>query len=365
MKRAPSFWYRILGTVVASWFISIGPTLGMEHGVAIPDFPPVAVDALQRAGRIGGDTYAVAVAGGYAYLGVGLRLLVVDVSDPGRPRAIGKALEFSGVIQDIHIIGDRIYLAAGEAGLRLIDASDPAALVEIGSYDTSGNSRAVHVDGAYAYVADNWEGLRVIDISDPARPVLAGAADTDGPALDVFIVANYAYVAADEDGLRIVDVSRTDAPAIVGHYQTSGEITGVYVVDGYAYLAASGRGLRVLDVSNTALPREVGAFASLFTRRVFVTSGRAYLVAERSGLWVLDVSSPTAPVVISKHATVGAATDVDVVDEYAYVADGVGGLAITSVGDEAAGMTPRNRGAVGPRQAPLFLPLTERALSNQ
>ncbi len=41
-------------------------------------------------GQIGGVTYAVAVQGTYAYIGVGPRLVILDVSDPARPRMVGR-----------------------------------------------------------------------------------------------------------------------------------------------------------------------------------------------------------------------------------------------------------------------------------
>ncbi|MGQ9854480.1 MAG: hypothetical protein ACUVTG_13900, partial [Candidatus Oleimicrobiaceae bacterium] len=36
-------------------------------------------------GHIGGSTFAVAVQGGYAYIGVGPRLVILNISDPAHP----------------------------------------------------------------------------------------------------------------------------------------------------------------------------------------------------------------------------------------------------------------------------------------
>jgi hypothetical protein len=41
-----------------------------------------------------------------------------------------------------------------DAGLRVIDVSNPSSPREVGFYDTPGNARGVAVSGSYAYVAD-------------------------------------------------------------------------------------------------------------------------------------------------------------------------------------------------------------------
>jgi len=48
-------------------------------------------------------------------------------------------------------------------------ALDPD-LVRVGGYDTSGIAEDVAVSGNYAYVADRDAGLQVIDVSNPASP---------------------------------------------------------------------------------------------------------------------------------------------------------------------------------------------------
>ena len=63
------------------------------------------------------------------------------------------------------------------------------------------------VSGGYAYVAADNAGLRVIDVSTPAVPVEVGSVSTPGFALGVAVSGDYAYVAARGAGLRVIDVS--------------------------------------------------------------------------------------------------------------------------------------------------------------
>jgi len=70
--------------------------------------------------------------------------------------------EVCGVAAD----GRYVYLAAGNAGLRVLDASDPARIREVCVHDTPGNARRVAVDGGYIYVADDANGLLVLQLME-------------------------------------------------------------------------------------------------------------------------------------------------------------------------------------------------------
>ena len=160
--------------------------------------PQQQAENVEFVGQIGGSTEAVAVQGNYAYLGVGPRLMVLNVSDPANPRKVGQTAVLPDLVQDVYATGNYAYVADGD--LRVIDVSIPAAPAEVGFYDTLGYARDVYVAGNYAYVADG--DLRVIDVSIPAAPAEVGFYDTPRYALDVYVTGNYAYV-TDGDGLRV------------------------------------------------------------------------------------------------------------------------------------------------------------------
>src|SRR5512140_595568 len=57
----------------------------------------------QTVGQIGGPIQAVAVQGHLAYVGVGPRLVVVDVTDPSSPREVGGTLTFPYFVEDVAV----------------------------------------------------------------------------------------------------------------------------------------------------------------------------------------------------------------------------------------------------------------------
>lgn len=139
------------------------------------------------------------------------------------------------------------YVAAGEAGLRIVDVTDPTDLSTdkvIGALPVPAPAVAVFVSGNHAYVAAG--DLLVVDVSDPTRPQQRGRFDVPGQATWVQVAGGLAYVVDQAGSLLVVDVSDPDHPTEVGHFDTPGQISGVFVSSGYAYVSDGDGGLLIL-----------------------------------------------------------------------------------------------------------------------
>ena len=93
---------------------------------------------LRTVGQIGGPTRAVAVTDNYVLVGVGPRLTVLDISDKETICERGSTQALGASVRAIAISGEVAYVAAGEAGLYLVDTSDPAQPVVVGNYNSPG-----------------------------------------------------------------------------------------------------------------------------------------------------------------------------------------------------------------------------------
>lgn len=62
-------------------------------------------------GQMGGDMAAIDTAGDLAYVGIGPRLVVVDVSDPALPRVRGQTPVLPGLVKGIDVEGTLVYAA--------------------------------------------------------------------------------------------------------------------------------------------------------------------------------------------------------------------------------------------------------------
>ncbi|MBN1139529.1 MAG: hypothetical protein JXM73_23335 [Anaerolineae bacterium] len=332
----------------------------------------------QIVGQVGGPTSAVAVQGDYAYVGVGLRLVVLDVTDPAMPTEAGATIPFPYYVEAIALCGTRAYVAAGGAGLRVVDVSDPATPTEVGAWDSPGYAEGVAVVGNHAYLADGPYGLWVVDVSNPADPALVGSAYDTNYAFDVVVSGNYVYVAAAGAGLLVADVSDPAQPVEAGQVDTPGYAYGVavsgstaYVTDAWAgmhaidvsapatpgllgtcatpgwaldvavegdtaYVAAGAGGLRVVDVSDPAHPQEKGALVEGgLARRIALAGSTAYQADLTDGLYLIDVMVPEEPSETGRYSPLVEARYLAVAGPYAYVAAGFSGLRVVDISDPA------------------------------
>jgi hypothetical protein len=302
-----------------SYFDRANGDLKYAHGM---DVPPTLAE------QLGGVAFAVAVQGRYGYVGVGARLIVLDVSDPTNPTLVGKTEPMRGIIKGVAVRGNYAYITANILDVQIVDVSDPRNPFAVGSLGGMGEDVAVAEDGALVYVASTFSGLSIVNVTDPGSPTRVGSYDgTMG--LDVAVVGNHAFLGAGGDGLRIISVADPADPVEVGFLDGLGYAKRVAVCGDYAYVA--GGDLHIVDVSDLSHPVEVGVFEQPPGRGsagdVAVEGDHAYLV-DGLGLRVLDVSDPADPVQIGFYDTPGASWDVVVAGNNAYVAAGTGGLRI-------------------------------------
>ncbi|MBZ5623787.1 MAG: hypothetical protein LAQ69_34560 [Acidobacteriia bacterium] len=291
----------------------------------------------QLIGQIGGATQAVAVQGHYAYVGFGLRLVVLDVSDPAAPREVGVTRPFPHFVEDIAVSGTLAYVAAGGAGLRVVDVSDPAAPVEVGALDTRGYANGVAVSGTTAYLAGGPYGLRVIDVSKPSQPVEVGSAYVMNYAFGVALDGRYAYIAAAGAGLLIAEVSDPKRPVEVGSLNTTGYAYGIAVSRNTVYVADGWEGIKIVDVKDPAHPVQIGAYQTPgWAFGVSIQGGSVFVADAFRGLRVLDVVDPARPVeVASSEMPGGHAARVTVAENIAWVADRNHGIRALTLGDSS------------------------------
>jgi hypothetical protein len=286
-------------------------------------------------------------------------------------------IDTPGDANDVTVIGDLAYIADSQAGLRIIDVSNPEELSEIGFYDTPGTALAstissdyayiadgngglcivdisdlenpqaigafqgqliindVVVNGDYVYLADLFGGLRVINVSDPENPEQVGICETPDLLQGLFLSGQHVYIADRRSGLQIVDVSNPEQPEIIGSIDTPGEANAVYVQDDYAYIADKVSGLRIIDISDPENPAESGSFETEgLAHDITVSTHYAYIADGANGFLALNISDPENPILVGGLDTPGTSYGIDFVDGYVFVADGGSGLRIVQLTPE-------------------------------
>lgn len=247
-----------------------------------------------------------------------------------------------GYAKDVYLQGELAYVAASEAGLRVIDISPPAAAHEIGGMDLALVARSVFVREGSAFVARGSGGIDWIDVTDPDSltrlTTLFGtySSDIDGwqPADSLLYLA----VAERDGGLYLWDVSTWGFPDLMVQYRDlPGYVRGVCVVGERFYVADGQWGLAVLEMSTLWQLDLLGLCDTPGNARsVDVEGDYAYVADGRSGLQIIDISDPaamdTVSTIVGSLNTSDYAWSVVVESDTAYVADGYGGLKIIDVG---------------------------------
>lgn len=184
----------------------------------------------------------IAVAEPYLYLAAGRAgLLVVDVADPAAPRLVG-ALRVGELASSIALLPGRAVVGStGEsAGLHVIDITLPASPRLLGSASTYGSPEAVAVQGGTAYVAGGLlGGLELFDLSGSA-PVSRARLLTPGSALDVAVLGERVLLAGGACGLQVAELDAQGVPRLLGAVATAGAANGLLVVGTTLYVAADG-----------------------------------------------------------------------------------------------------------------------------
>ncbi|WP_154898260.1 Calx-beta domain-containing protein [Gimesia maris] len=256
------------------------------------------------------------------------------VFDRTETKAVNKELgtfDTGGQAWNTQVVGNIAYVANGNAGLSVLDISDPANVIELGTYNTPGYASSVQVIGTVAYVADGSGGLRVLDVTTPASITEQGYFDTTGTADEVQVVGTTAYVADSSAGLRVLNVGTPASITETGYYNTVSADT-VQIESNTAYITNSSTGFYILDITTPGSISEIGSFSRSGSKAVQVVGDTAYLVSD-SALEVLDISNPAS---ISTLGTFSASgqflRDIEVVSNIAYVTNNTG-LLILEVSD--------------------------------
>ncbi len=215
-------------------------------------------------------------------------LEIYDISNVSNP------YYFSGYddwCDDMQIIGNYAYLAAGSSGLLILDISNLQNISLAGYYELPAVSYAhsLRVINNKAYMA--FSEFKIINVSDVYNPALLVSYDTPGEAYGMYLKDNYAYIADGEEGLRIIDISNESTPNEIGYYTADSMFSSSFldvIVDGnYAYVADWWLGVRIIDVSDPSTPTEVG-FYKIFDTDVISVDGNIIYANGRDGFYILQ-----------------------------------------------------------------------------
>ncbi len=240
-----------------------------------------------------------------AYLAAG-RHGVILLQLPGPEGGARKFRELSrfdtlGRVMDLALRDDLLYVADGDAGLRILRLEEDV-LQEVGALSPPNGAGknlaevvAVAADRPYVFVGYGTAGVDVVDVSSPeapkrmspdgARPLIA--LPRNSRVFDLGVQGDYLFVAAGETGLLVYDITEPEAPRpILSDNQfDSQKILGFDLAgDGLVALAENTGGVEIAALSFPDAPHSLERERNIgLVRHVRMS----YPSAEGDVYWVL------------------------------------------------------------------------------
>ncbi len=274
----------------------------------------------------GGFAFDLVADGGWLYLADGSAgLRTGKVSADGQIDWRGH-LETSEA-RDVALSGDLLLLADGRDGMKVIDISDPAKPVQIGSVPSPYFLSAVVTRGTFAFLAGGLGGAEVVDFSDPAEPRVVWRQDLS-EVRGVFADEDHFYISDGFDGFHIYRINGGN-PQLVTRYDTPGWNDDLFVSGDEIYLAEGGKGLYIADIKDRKRPVMLGSVdIGSIAREIHAFGTTVFVASNKKGITAVDVSDPKKPFIAARHRSADDARGVFADQDFVYLASGAGGVYI-------------------------------------
>ncbi len=260
----------------------------------------------QLTGQTGGTTKALALNGDTLYIGSGLHVLALDVTDPAAVTLLGTSPLLPDFVENITADGNgMLYVSCGLGGLVALDSSDPADIRIRGSLDTRGYTEGVTLYGNYAVVADGPQGVQIVEVSDPAEMKTVSEAYPLAYAYDVAISGSVAYIAGGGSGVFTVDLSDPTKPVEAGFTPLNGFVYDLELLRGRLYAASAWGGVSVLALTDPLAPKYAVAAKTTGWAMALCALGDDLLVLDGAEGAMFYGTLPTVPVRLSSFTLGG------------------------------------------------------------
>lgn len=264
-----------------------------EMGLMLVDVSDPANPLIRATYDTPGYAIGIDVVDGLAYVADSYEgLHIIDVTNVDAPLRVG-TLVTEQFASDVHVEDGVAYVAGGFTGVQTINVENPASLSVLGTYETRGQASRLVVADDIAYVADGSSGLQMIDVSTPAALTLVGAYSAVGSPWGLDVAGSVAYMANFDSGVYMVDVQKPDSPRLISDLDTPVQAHDVEKVEDYLYVADNFQ-MQIIDVSDISAPQSVAAYGGS-AMSIQVEQNSAYILSGSEGMHIVDVSVPTAP----------------------------------------------------------------------
>lgn len=194
-----------------------------------------------------------------------------------------------------HIYGDRIIVAANNAGTLLFDAADPANVQFVNDLRTDSDANVAILIGNHVYTGTQSGDLLVHTLSDSGEFAFVTQLDLPGGIADMQNLGNITYVCTGS-GVVAVDTAIPESPTILGSHPMENPAYRINVVENHAFVGTLDSTFSILNVENPeaiTLVKQVDIFGPCFD--VVRFNNHLYVASGDMGIRIFDVTDITQP----------------------------------------------------------------------
>ncbi|MBZ0264300.1 T9SS type A sorting domain-containing protein [bacterium] len=223
-------------------------------------------------------------------------LHVIDISDPGNIRDI-QEIDIANRIYDIDLDTDQnfLILSAYWDGFDVVDISNPEEIVLIESIETEHRMLQTCVTEDYLFVGCSRDDIHTFEkVYEDGGLTLNHIAevhcDTDD-ILDMSLLGDYLYI-THADGVGIADISNPTDVEFLGNTNDIGyEATCIELNDTLAIVGYNGGGLHLFNTETPEAPQHIGEVFAGQTQGMRVKDQQAWFIHENEHLQVFDLTN--------------------------------------------------------------------------
>ncbi|HDR91465.1 MAG TPA: hypothetical protein ENN75_04350, partial [candidate division Zixibacteria bacterium] len=246
----------------------------------------------------------------------------------------GYVQDTPGEANSVFLYDTLLYVADMSGGIRLFNAANPTAPVQIARDTLYGTYTDAAARGRYAFCALGWSGFTVIDFTILNNPVEHGPISSlGGYAYSLAIDNDRAYIACGSGGLKIIDVSDPHSCSIIGSLSLPGSARGVFARRDTVFVAGYGAGLHIIDAGDTASPTLISTFDTAgYAMGVWAGDTIAFVADYDKGLRAINIHDPQNPFETGFYSTIHNCLNVTASEGYIFASWGNDGVYILDGG---------------------------------
>ncbi len=301
-------------------------------------------NGLDVVAHLGGAVTQVAVSDSIAYLASGHELSLVSLVNPADPVRVGHLVWNTPVVsvaahdQAVYVLADALYL---------VQATTPETPVVGASYPAPDTPHSVTVDGSTIYLitqspTDDLSQLHILQVENETF-VWQATLHVAGLVQAAAVQWPYVYLANARHGLQIVQVDAPAAPFLLSQLAMPTTPTALAVQGEHVYVAqrtcAAGCAgqVSVVDVGVEAEPVLLATVTTPGAALdVALVADYAFVVDADAALVVFDIANPLAPTFVTAYAATTDPHRLTYASETVYLAAGADGLHLIDVSTPAA-----------------------------